>query len=179
MKEENLHYLKSSWKKSLSQGQQEEANFPGSFPKRETEVMKRVSLFSGADRSKSRARSSFQSHPPPAPAIVSTPSKFIFLCCESREATWYLMVPCYPIHCHVGCYLWFPGWPCQMKARWQLSLLEDITEGPQEGLPDNYAFAKVSSTSSNFPAKAPPWDKKTVQISRSCVRTECFGHSTI
>ena len=178
MKEKNLHYLKSSWKKSLSPGQHEESNFPGSFPKRETEVMKRVSLFSGADRSKSRARSSCQSYPP-NPAIVSTPPKLIFLCCQSREATWYLMVPRYSIHCQVGCYLWFPGWAGQMKARWQLSLLEDITEGPREGLPDNYAFAKVSSTSSNFPAKAPPWDKKTAQISRSGVRTECFGHSTV
>jgi len=64
-----------------------------------------------------------------------------------------------------------------MKARWQLSLLEDITEGPQEGLPDNYAFAKVSSTSSNFPAEAPPWNKNTAQISMSCVRTESFGYT--
>ena len=86
------------------------------------------------------------------------------------------MVPHHPIHCQVGCYLWFPGWPCQMKARWQLSLLEDITDGPQEGLPDNYAFAKVS-TSSNFPAETPPWNKNTVHISMSCVKTESFGYT--
>ena len=175
--------ISTIWKapeKSLShRGSRRRLIFPAAFQRERLKLRNGCLYFLEPTEVSQGQGRPFKATPPPAPAIISTPSKFIFLCCESREATWYLMVPCYPIHCHVGCYLWFPGWPCQMKARWQLSLLEDITEGPQEGLPDNYAFAKVSSTSSNFPAKAPPWDKKTVQISRSCVRTECFGHSTI